>query len=101
MKRIDNHLPTLDLQRLDAAHHLHPFTNGNELNEKGARVITRASGVMLTDSDGGELLDAMAGLWCVNLGYGRKELADAAACIKLPRADAVATRGNRADGRRG
>ena len=79
MKRIDNHLPTVDLQRLDAAHHMHPFTKGDELNAKGARVITKASGVMLTDSEGIEILDGMAGLWCVNLGYGRSELAQAAA----------------------
>lgn len=79
MKRIDNHLPTVDLQRLDAAHHMHPFTKGDELNAKGARVITKAKGVMLTDSEGIEILDGMAGLWCVNLGYGRTELAQAAA----------------------
>ncbi len=79
MKRIDNHLPTVDMQRLDAAHHMHPFTKGDELNVKGARVITKAKGVMLTDSEGGEILDGMAGLWCVNIGYGRSELADVAA----------------------
>jgi putrescine aminotransferase len=79
MKRIDNHLPTVDLQRLDAAHHMHPFTKGDELEAKGARVITQAKGVMLTDSEGIEILDGMAGLWCVNLGYGRRELADVAA----------------------
>ena len=74
----DNHLPTADLQALDAAHHLHPFTDTGALNQKGTRVITRADGVYLTDSDGKRLLDAMAGLWCVNIGYGRVELADAA-----------------------
>jgi putrescine aminotransferase len=79
MKRIDNHLPTVDMQRLDAAHHMHPFTKGDELNAKGARVITKAKGVMLTDSEGVEILDGMAGLWCVNIGYGRRELADVAA----------------------
>lgn len=79
MKRIDNHLPTVDMQRLDAAHHMHPFTKGDELNVKGARVITKAKGVMLTDSEGVEILDGMAGLWCVNIGYGRSELADVAA----------------------
>lgn len=77
--QITNHMPTAELQALDAAHHLHPFTQGNDLNRKGARVITRAKGVTLTDSDGNEMLDAMAGLWCVNLGYGREELAEAAA----------------------
>ncbi|MBN7784361.1 aspartate aminotransferase family protein [Ponticoccus gilvus] len=71
--------PTAELQALDAAHHMHPFTHGQELGAKGARVITRAEGCWLTDSDGNRILDAMAGLWCVNVGYGRKELAEVAA----------------------
>jgi len=79
MNKITNHLPTEELQAIDAAHHMHPFTAGAELAEKGARVITRADGVTLTDSEGNQILDAMAGLWCVNIGYGRDELADAAA----------------------
>ncbi|WP_132951115.1 aspartate aminotransferase family protein [Rhodovulum bhavnagarense] len=78
MAMIENHLPTAELQRLDAAHHMHPFTHGDALAEKGARIITKADGVFLTDSEGNEILDAMAGLWCVNIGYGRKELAEAA-----------------------
>ena len=79
MPLIDNHMPTADIQALDAAHHMHPFTDGAALNALGARVITRADGVMLTDSEGNEYLDGMAGLWCVNIGYGRKELAQVAA----------------------
>ncbi len=79
MNTITNHLPTAELQALDAAHHLHPFTENKGLAAKGARVITRASGVTLTDSEGAEILDAMAGLWCVNIGYGREELAEVAA----------------------
>ncbi|MGP9789726.1 aspartate aminotransferase family protein [Roseinatronobacter sp. NSM] len=71
--------PTAELQALDAAHHMHPFTANTALGQKGARVITRAEGVRLTDSDGQELIDGMAGLWCVNIGYGRAELAEAAA----------------------
>ncbi len=74
-----NHLPTAHLQNLDAAHHIHPFSDGDELNSKRARVITRAKGVFLVDSEGVEILDAMAGLWCVNIGFGRKELAKVAA----------------------
>ncbi|MGP6087793.1 aspartate aminotransferase family protein [Antarctobacter jejuensis] len=70
--------PTAELQALDAAHHMHPFTHGAGLAEKGARVITRADGCWLTDSEGNRILDGMAGLWCVNVGYGRTELADAA-----------------------
>lgn len=79
MTAITNHLPTAELQALDSAHHMHPFTANGELGEKGARIITRANGVTLTDSEGNEILDAMAGLWCVNIGYGRDELADVAA----------------------
>ena len=66
------------LQRADAAHHLHPFTDNGELAAKGTRVIVRAQGVYLWDAEGRQLLDGMAGLWCVNVGYGRRELIEAA-----------------------
>ncbi len=79
MSVITNHLPTAELQALDAAHHMHPFTTNDDLAKRGVRVITRAKGVYLTDSDGHEILDGMAGLWCVNIGYGRAELAEVAA----------------------
>jgi len=79
MNILDNHRATDELQTLDAAHHLHPFTDTAQINARGARVITHASGVHLTDSEGEKLLDGMAGLWCVNIGYGRQELANAAA----------------------
>ena len=49
------------------------------LAKKGVRVITRADGAYVWDSDGNRILDGMAGLWCVNVGYGRQELVDAAA----------------------
>ena len=77
--KITNHLPTKELQALDAAHHMHPFTEDAALARKGARIITQGKGVYLTDSEGHKILDGMAGLWCVNLGYGRKELAAVAA----------------------
>ena len=66
------------MQQIDAAHHLHPFTDHKELREIGSRIITRADGPFIYDSEGTEILDGMAGLWCVNVGYGRNELADAA-----------------------
>ena len=68
-----------DYRRLDREHHLHPFTNHRQLSAQGTRVVTRADGVWLWDSDGNQILDAMAGLWCVNIGYGRDELAEIAA----------------------
>jgi putrescine---pyruvate transaminase len=69
---------TSNWQTYDRDHHLHPFTDTKALSEEGCRVITRADGVYIWDSEDKQLLDAMAGLWCVNIGYGRKELADAA-----------------------
>jgi putrescine aminotransferase len=67
-------------------HHLHPFTDPNDLLQKPPRIIESARGVYLTDSNGNELLDMMAGLWCVNMGYGQQSLIDAAAAQiqKLP-----------------
>ncbi len=79
MTKITNHLPTKELQALDAAHHMHPFTEDAALAKKGARIITRGKGVWLTDSEGQQIIDGMAGLWCVNIGYGRKDLAEVAA----------------------
>jgi len=67
-----------DLVRADADHHLHPFTDAKEINKQGTRIIVKADGVYIWDAEGNKLLDGMAGLWCVNVGYGRKELADAA-----------------------
>ena len=65
-------------QALDAAHHLHPFSDAHSLNQLGSRVVVRGEGVRIWDSEGQCIIDGMAGLWCVNLGYGRKELAEAA-----------------------
>lgn len=64
-----------DSRRLDAAHHQHPFSYPRELMQTGSRVIVRGDGCTLWDAEGNELLDGMAGLWCVNVGYGRRELA--------------------------
>ncbi|MBZ5681745.1 MAG: aminotransferase class III-fold pyridoxal phosphate-dependent enzyme [Acidobacteriia bacterium] len=62
---------------LDAAHHIHPFTETRSLVAEGVRVITRAKGIYIWDSDGKKLIDGMSGLWCVQLGYGNRELAKA------------------------
>ncbi len=74
-----NEKPSLsNLAAIDAAHHLHPFSDMKQLNAKGTRIIERAEGVFIYDSTGKKYLDAFAGLWCVNVGYGRKSIADAA-----------------------
>ena len=69
---------TAALQQEDSAHYLHPFTDHKALAAHGARVIVRGEGIYIWDSEGKRILDGMSGLWCVNVGYGRKELADAA-----------------------
>ncbi len=65
-------------RQLDRDHHLHPFTDFKALGEEGSRIVTHAEGVYIHDSEGNRILDAMAGLWCVNMGYGREELVAAA-----------------------
>jgi putrescine aminotransferase len=69
---------TAALQKADSAHYLHPFTDHKDLASKGARIITRAEGVHVWDSNDNKILDGMSGLWCVNMGYGQKSLVDAA-----------------------
>jgi putrescine aminotransferase len=66
-----------DWQALDSSHYLHPFTDFKELAARGSRIITRARGPYIYDAEGREILDAMAGLWCVSLGYGQDRIAEA------------------------
>ncbi|ESQ83191.1 aminotransferase [Asticcacaulis benevestitus DSM 16100 = ATCC BAA-896] len=64
---------------MDVAHHLPPQSDYKVQHELGgARFIVSAEGCRITDGEGVTMLDGMAGLWCVNIGYGRKELAEAA-----------------------
>jgi putrescine---pyruvate transaminase len=68
-----------ELRRLDVAHHLPGQTDYRLQAELGgSRLIVRAEGCTIHDADGNAILDGMAGLWCVNAGYGRAELARAA-----------------------
>lgn len=67
------------LRRLDIAHHLAPQQDWQAVEDMGgSRIIVRGEGSTIIDGDGVRLLDGMAGLWCVAVGYGRSELADAA-----------------------
>jgi putrescine---pyruvate transaminase len=68
-----------DVVKQDIAHHFHPFTDHKTFHANGGpRVITHADGIYIWDGKGNKILDGMSGLWCVNVGYGRKELADVA-----------------------
>jgi putrescine---pyruvate transaminase len=66
-------------QAADSRHFLHPFTDYKALAASGSRIIKRADNIYLWDSEGNKILDAMSGLWCVNVGYGQRALIDAAA----------------------
>lgn len=67
------------LKTNDLAHHWHPFMDTADLDMDKLRLISQAKGSHIWDSEGNKILDGMAGLWCVNVGYGRDEIADAAA----------------------
>ena len=68
---------TQDLIRKDQAYMLHPVSNLRQLQEHGPLVMARGEGVHLWDTDGKRYIDAFAGLWNVNVGHGRRELAEA------------------------
>lgn len=65
--------------QIDRASLFHPFTSVADLNREGPTVIVEGQGVRVKDIHGREYIDGMAGLWCVNLGYGRQDLIEAMA----------------------
>ena len=65
--------------RIDRESLFHPFTSVADHLRDGPLVISEGSGVRVRDIQGKQYLDGMAGLWCVNLGYGRREISDAIA----------------------
>jgi len=67
------------LWQMDKDHFIHPYTDFSTFKDEGSQIISKASGVRVTDHEGNEFLDAIAGLWCVNIGHGRQEMAEAIA----------------------
>ena len=72
-------LPNQDLWEMDRAHALHPWTNFGPFEREGSLVITKGQGAYLWDAQGNRYFDAVGGLWCTNIGLGRREMADAIA----------------------
>ncbi|MFQ5783719.1 MAG: aminotransferase [Alphaproteobacteria bacterium] len=70
---------TQDLWRKDRDHYIHPWTDFATFEEKGSDVIAEAEGVYVYNADGDRFIDGIGGLWCVNIGYGRDEMAQAIA----------------------
>ncbi len=73
-------------QEYDRKHILHPFAEFPRFLNEGSRVFDRAEGAYVYDVDGQRYLDGIGGLWCVNIGYGRQEMADVIAeqVLRLP-----------------
>ena len=71
---------------LDRDHLIHPVAPWRKHEQRGVTVLESGHGAWLRDADGNELLDAFAGLWCVNIGYGQESVVQAAAeqMRKLP-----------------
>ncbi|MBB4211622.1 putrescine aminotransferase [Rhodothalassium salexigens DSM 2132] len=69
------------IKQADLTHHLHPFTDDNALKQHGPLVVTAAKGTRLFVETGIQLLDMVAGLGCVNIGYGREDMAERAAQV--------------------
>ena len=62
---------------MDKNHFIHPYTDFSTFKNEGSHVITNAEGAYIIDADDKKYLDGIAGLWCVNIGHGRQEMADA------------------------
>ena len=67
----------ISLEEMDKQSLLHPYTSITEHLKSGPVVVAGGSGARITDSNGKDYLDAMGGLWCVNIGYGRQEMVEA------------------------
>ena len=67
---------TQTLQEMDKQHFLHPWQHFDSMRKDGALVVSKAEGAYIYDSEGNRYLDGLGGMWCVNVGYGRDELAD-------------------------
>ncbi|NBZ86086.1 aminotransferase [Stagnihabitans tardus] len=74
-----------DFAALDQAHALHPWQHFQGMAREVPLVITEGQGCMVTDTTGRSYLDAVGGVWCTNIGLGRREMAEAigAQALKL------------------
>jgi putrescine aminotransferase len=68
---------TQDLWHKDRDHNIHPWTDFSTFKEEGSLIMADSEGAYVVDSEGRRYLDGIGGLWCVNIGYGRKEMAEA------------------------
>ena len=76
---------TATLRRQDNFY-IHPWENIEKLGANERTIISRSEGIYVYDSEGNRLIDGPAGMWCVNAGHGRREIADAMArqALEMP-----------------
>jgi adenosylmethionine-8-amino-7-oxononanoate aminotransferase len=79
LQRVSNRFNAHDLWQKDHDHFLHPWTHFDSFKREGSLVIVEGEGCTITDVNGKRYLDGLGGMWCVNVGYGRKEMAEAMA----------------------
>lgn len=66
-----------EVWKKDKDHHIHPWTDFATFKDEGAMILAHGEGCYVFDAEGNKYLDGIGGLWCVNVGYGRQEIADA------------------------
>ncbi|MFZ4588685.1 MAG: aminotransferase class III-fold pyridoxal phosphate-dependent enzyme, partial [Terrimicrobiaceae bacterium] len=74
---MSTHPSTAELRDIDRRHHLHPFTNHPDMHGPGTHIIKSGDGCFLIDQNNERLLDGLAGLWCVNVGYSCAAITEA------------------------
>ena len=65
-----------ELKQANARHLLHPMAHPRQMQESPPDIIVRGEGSWIWDVDGHRMVDGVAGLWSVNLGFGRREIRD-------------------------
>lgn len=76
LKHASNRFNAQELWQLDHDHFLHPYTHFDSFKREGSLVLVEGDGCFVTDASGKRYFDGIGGMWCVNAGYGRKELAE-------------------------
>lgn len=79
LSRVSNRFNADDLWQKDRDHFLHPYTHFDSFKKEGSLVLVEGEGCYVTDAHGKRYFDGIGGMWCVNAGYGRREIADAMA----------------------
>ncbi len=79
LTRASNRFDARDLWQKDHDHFLHPWTHFDSFKKEGSMIVVEGEGRHIVDVNGKRYLDGLGGMWCVNVGYGRNELAEAMA----------------------